>query len=201
MLHTTVAVALTIGLLADSSPARAPESPPPDGTSRGFETPPPGTPADQALWRSSHDMNNDLVIVQHTTSRLQLQARGALERLLDPAGRGKLSKEGADKLAASLTERLTASGRLMVSTWPVSKQRVCGYELMNLEGVMHGTDSPAKERQLEDARRDLNGCMEKATSVFAAVRRANDELVAATAEAERALGPPAAKSPAAPAKK
>jgi hypothetical protein len=190
MLHTTVAVALTIGLLADPAPAPAAGSPPPDGTIGDIGTPPPGTPADQALWRSSRDMNNDLVIVQHTTSRLQLQARGALERLLDPAGRGKLSKDGADKLAASLTERLTASGRVMVSRWPVSKQRVCGYELMNLEGVMHGTASPAKERQLEDARRELNGCMEKAASVFAAVRKANDELIAATAEAERALGPP-----------
>lgn len=195
MVPTTLAVALTIGLLAAPATAPAPEYPlSGGGTSRDFDKPPPGTPADQALWQSSYDMNNDLVIVQHTTSRLQLQARGNLERLLDPARRGKVSKDDADKLAALLTEKLAASAQLMVSAWPVSKQRVCRYELMNLEGVMLGSASPTKEKQLEDTRRELNGCMAKASSVLAAVRKMNDELIAASTDAEGALGPPSAKS-------
>ena len=81
----------------------------------------------------------------------------------------------------------------------VSKVRVCGNELLNLEGVMFAAESPAKDLQLADARKDLNGCVAKATTVLAKLRVSNEELAAANAEVERTLGPPQPQKATAPA--
>lgn len=193
MLTTISTLALALGLLASPGAAPAPGYPlNTSGTSRDFDRPPPGTPADQSLWQAAYDADNALIVEQHAAAKLAVQAKTNSERLRNPASRGTLAEARAEELEKPLAAKWAANVELMGSVWPVSKERGCRYELLNVEGVMLGTGSPRKERQLEDARRDLNACLEKATAILRALRRANEELRAANAEAERALGPPPA---------
>jgi DNA-binding MarR family transcriptional regulator len=196
MLTTTLALALCVGLLAP--PAAAPNFPlDATGTSRDFDKPPPGSAADQALWQKAHDLNNDLVVEQYTGSRLADRCRQQqyIERLRDPAGRGKLSSDAAEALAKRLSDAWMTSLTLMNSGWPVSKTRVCRYELMNFDAVMLTDASPAKEAQLADSRRAVQDCVQKASAVHEQARKANAAFQAAADEADRAIGPlPPAKA-------
>jgi hypothetical protein len=213
MLTTTLALALSLGLLADpgSTPPPKPAFPvDAAGTSRDFDKPPPASPADTALWQKCHDLNNDLVVAQYTATHLQARAKDGryIERLRDPAGRGKLSAEAAEALAKKVHDTWLTSANVMMSGWPVSKTRVCRYEQLNFEGVLLSDPSPQRENQLEDVRRDVKACVGKAETVAELARKSSAELEAAIEEAHRAIGPPpppkataASDAPAAPAKK
>ncbi len=198
MLTHLLTLALAVGLAAGPAAPAPPVALDTAGTSRDFDKPPPGSAADQALWQSAHDMNNDLLVEQNTASTTMFQAKAIVELLRDPARRGALTPERAEELAKPVVAKWTAEAEIVGAIWPVSKLRVCRNELMNFEGVLFGADSPAKEVQLADTRRDLSACMGKATTVFSRLRNANEELAAANAEALRALGsPPAEKATAA----
>jgi len=194
MLTISFALALSVGL-AGAPPAPPGATFPLDtaGTSRDFDKPPAGTPADQALWQSAYDLDNALVVEQHTAAKLAYAARTNLERLQDPAARGSVTEARAQELAAALTAKWTADVELMTATWPVSKVRGCRYELLNLEGLMIiGAAAEKDDGQSGEARSDLKRCLGQAAAVQSELRKANEDLAAAIAEAERALGPPRA---------
>ncbi len=200
MTTTTAALALALGLLGDPAAKPAPDFPlDAAGTSRDFDKPPPGSAADQALWKTAYDVDNDLVIAQFTSTRLQATAKtnAYLERLRDPAARGALSGDEARALANRLEGAWTANMSVTASIWPVSKVRVCRYELQIFEGVMLAGQSPRTEAQLDDARRALQACVAKAGTVQAALDKANADLEAAIAAADRAIGPAYAQNPSA----
>ncbi len=199
MLTPTLALALSLGLAAPPAAAAPGIALDSAGTSRDFTQPPPGTPADQAIWKTCYDLDNDLVVEQATSLRLQAGAKAArlLERLRDPAQRGGLSAEAAEAIATRLAEKWEANASVMGSQWPVGRIRVCRYERLNFEGVMLSGATPAKERQLASARADVQDCVAKGTAVLTALRRTNQELEPAIAEADRALRAAAAPSPAA----
>ncbi len=201
MLSTTFALALSFGLAASAAAPAAPA--PQDNPSfkgRDYDKPPPGTAADQALWKQCTELNKDLLIDQYRSGTLQARAKGfeLLERLRDPARRGSLSEGAAEALAKRLQEKWLANFEVMKSQWPVSKMRVCQYQLLNFEGVMFSDPSPNRQRQLDDARRDVQDCVEKGQRVHASMAKTNDELEAAVDAAERAL-PPVGATPVAPA--
>ncbi len=193
MLTTPLAFALSIGLLASPAARAEPAPSPPDPSWKGrdYDKPPPGTAADQALWNECSELNRELLIDQYRSAGLEARAKGKelLERLRDPARRGALAADAAEALAGRLQQSWMASFELMRSQWPVSKMRVCQYQLLNFEGVMFSDPSPAKDVQLDDARRDVQDCVRKGQRVHAAMAKANDELEASIDEAERVLPP------------
>jgi hypothetical protein len=232
MTSMTLALPLSIALLAGAASApSAPPAAPPAGKApetarpadpsaanpagpvseppRDFETAPPGaSPADQALWRSAYDVNNDLVVEQYAAARLTHQAKrsGYETRIPALAKSGALPQPRADDLLKRLRERWMANLELMQAQWPVSKVRVCRYELLNFEGVLPSDDNPRRKGQIEEARATLAPCVDKATAVLRAVRAANEGLRSVLAEIDRELAPypasPAAATaggPAAPA--
>jgi hypothetical protein len=204
MAPNALAVALSLALAAamGATPeAAAPTAPAaPTGPVRGAGDPPPGTQADQQLWRAARDASNELVAEQHLAARLQHEAKAGLwvERLADPARRGALPADRAEALSKRVQERWLANVAFMQSVWPVSKTRGCQYDLLNFEGVMFAGPSPRREAQLDETRRAVQGCLARAKGVLAEARKSTGEFREALAEVERALGPVAsAPAPAA----
>lgn len=198
-------IALSLALAGEgpapaSSPAapKGPNAPPAATAPRDPDRPPPGTKADQALWQVAYDVNNDLVVEQHVAARLTQGAKGSgyQERLPELGRTGALPQARADELAARLLRAWTANLEIVQSQWPVSKVRVCGYELLNFESIMGEGRSVAT--QLGDARKSLQECVDRAKLVLVPLRKSNEELQAALAEIDRAVASLPAK-PVAPA--
>lgn len=196
-----VALSLTLAAAKGATPeAAAPAAlAAPGGTVRGAGDPPPGTQADQDLWRAARDASNELVAEQHLAARLQHEAKAGqwVERLADPARRGALPVDRAEALSKRVQERWLANVAFMQAVWPVSKTRGCQYDLLNFEGVMFAgpSPSPKREAQLDETRRAVQDCLARAKGVLAEARKSTGDFREALAEAERALGP-AATAPA-----
>jgi hypothetical protein len=187
MMVSILLLVLSLALPGEGPAPAATAAPPLADAPRDWDKPPPGAKADQALWQSAHDVNNELVIEQHVAARLTQGAKGSgyLERLPELGKSGALPQARADELAARLLKKWTANLDLVQRQWPVSKVRVCGYELLNLEGLMGAR--PGGEAQLADSRRDLVDCVGRANLVLGPLKKSNEELGAALAEIEREL--------------
>jgi len=194
MMNPIPVVALALALAGEGpapaagSPPPAPAPGPPSATApRDPDRPPPGAKADQALWKSAYDVNSRLVAEQHVAARLTQGAKGSgyLERLPELGKAGALPQARADALAARLQQTWMANLEIIQRRWPVSKVRVCGYELLNFETIMGEGASSAT--QLGDSRKALEECIGRANLVLGPLKRSNEELGAALAEIEREL--------------
>jgi len=187
-------LALSLALAGEGpAPAVSPAAPtgtdtPPAATApRGPDKPPPGEKADQALWQAAYDLNNDLVVEQYEAARLTQGAKGSgyWERLPELGKTGALPKARADELAQRLFETWTANFEILQTQWPVSKVRVCGYELLNFESIMGGGRGMAVK--LADARKTLEDCLARANLVLRPLRKSNAALKAVLDEIGREL--------------
>jgi hypothetical protein len=195
---TTPLLALWLSLSgAAPAAATAPAAPPAAEAPRDWDKPPPGSKADQALWQSAHDVNTELVVQQHVAARLTQGAKGSgyQEKLPELARSGALPKARADELQARLLKAWTANLEVVQTQWPVSKVRVCGYELLNLESVM--SVESRNEAQLADTRKAVADCVGRANSVLGPLKRSNEELQAALDEIGRELASLPKSAPAA----
>jgi hypothetical protein len=167
---------------------------------RDFDSPPPGSSEDQALWKTAHDLNNDVPLDRHKASRLQLRAKTERydERLEALARQGSQGAEQAGSLRPKLEGAWTASSNLLLSQWPVDPTRVCRYPLLTFEGVMYSNASPRKAPQLDQTRQELRDCVSKAQSITRALVRSNGEFEQVLAVLDRELPPlvPTAGAPA-----
>jgi hypothetical protein len=163
------------------------DAPPAATAPRDPDKPPPGEKADQALWRAAYDVNKDLVVEQFEGARLMQVAKGNgyMERLPELGKTGALPKARADELAQRLLDTWTASFQILQRQWPVSKVRVCGYELLNFESIMSGGRGMAVP--LADARKTLEDCLDRANLVLRPLRKSNAELKAVLDEIAREL--------------
>jgi hypothetical protein len=182
---------------AAATPAPAAAAPPAAEAPRDWDQPPPGTKADQELWRSAREANVELGVEQHRAARLTQGAKGSgyLERLPELATRGALPKAKADELAQRLLQKWMADLEVVQRPWPVGKIRVCGYELLNFETVMIAP--PGSDPLQASSRSSLEECVSRARLVLGHLRRANDELEAALDEVGRELASLPAAAPAA----
>jgi len=187
-------LALSLALAGEGpAPAASPAAPagteaPPAATApRDPDKPPPGAEADQALWQATYEINNDLVVEQHVAARLTQGAKGSgyLDRLPELGKTGALPKARADELAQRLLQTWTANLEIVQRQWPVSKVRVCGYELLNFESIMGGGRAMAVP--LADARKTLEECLDRARLVLRPLRKSNAELKAVLDEIGREL--------------
>lgn len=166
---------------------------------------PPGAPADQALWRKALDEGNALSIVRADAARLQWKAHnGKYEARLTERAKGKSEAEAArlKEVARKVQAAWDANHALTTSQWPVDPTRGCQYQALQLESAMHVSDGPAKSAMMAPAKEDVNRCIEAAEAILGRMRRSNQDLEKALAEADAALSPAAAPAPsAAPAAK
>ncbi len=202
MTTTKATIALALALAGGGSaaatgappPAASPApSPAPATAPRDPDRPPPGSKADQALWKRAYDLNAQLLVVQHEAARLTQGVKGAgYEEKLAEAGRtGAMPQARSDALSARLRERWAADIEAVQGHWPVSKVRGCGYELLGFESAM--AEGAASKAQQADTRKALEECVQRGESVLRVVEKANAELEAAIAEVGKALAPSAAR--------
>jgi hypothetical protein len=181
---------------AAAATAPAPATPQPGGDP---DSPPPGAPEDQALWREAYRVNNEILVERSVAVQAQWRAHnGAYDRRLAglAAGEGPASAQAA-RLRTELVERWNATSAVVSSPWPVDPTRACRQELLHLDSSMRS----AIPADLPEARGNLRTCVEKAQAVLARLVPATRALEESLAEADRLLGPaaPAAPAPAAPA--
>ena len=166
------------------------------GTARDFDSPPSGTPEDQALWRAAYAANNDVPLVRGTAARLQQRATaGQYQQRLEALEKGPPDVAGrAAKLEGRLRAEWTRSYEIAARQWPVDPTRACRYPMLSFESAMLLDEGPEKAPQLSGARRDLQECLGKAQLAIGAMGKSNQDFEAVLAEVERFLS----ASPAAP---
>jgi hypothetical protein len=180
----------------------------------GYGRPPPGSPADQQLWRD----------LQHATSAATL-AMGRLSQCSFRITYGKyyegldaILKDGPDAEKAearALREHLAAEAKAADAAVPERPGvRECQYVLRDLGLFMPVPSDPRAKRQLPEVRRRAGACVEKlaplaervgerATALEGALAaidayRVRNAAGGAAAAANAPAGPPAATQPAAP---
>ena len=191
-------VALAV-LLALAGPAVAEDpAPPPDlpeEPSPVVSDPlpvPPGSKADQQLWKDAGEVGNQLIALRHLGHGLhwkirnqQLEARLEARAMADPAtapGLGAIRKDLIDARAASYAD--------LVTRWPVDKTRVCQYAQLSMRSSMEASVTQDKRAELEQTRSATARCLDLARATLARVKRSTDALAAAIASAEQALAAP-----------
>jgi hypothetical protein len=182
-------------LAADAAPPAAPP-----GTGSEEVAPPPGSPADQKLWSDATEAGRRIIVERYAANKMQWAARqgrhdervAALAQQADGPG-AKRAQELSPRLRTALVENYG----ILTRPWPVDPTRGCGYELLNLEGVMRSAEAPRKASQLRVVREETEECLEKATAAIRVMAASNEKLKAAMAEAEALLGPAPAATPAA----
>lgn len=172
------------------------------------EPTPPGSPADQELWRAAGDVSHRVYLRRMAANKLQWDLRQERpDERLAAAAKGAAPEEAAR--LESLRQRLVAAwGRnyeILVGQWPVDPTRVCLYQRLFLGSSMSANDGP----QLAQARDETRRCVEIATAAVARMDASTRDLEAVRAEAAGATprvptpaaasvvppaGPPAAPS-------
>jgi hypothetical protein len=198
-----LSVALAGGGAAQAQGTATPSTQAPDPVTapREADRPPPGSKPDQALWKKAYEMNAQVLVVQHEAARLAqgVKAAGYEERLAEAGRSGAMPAGRAEELSERLRKAWMADLEAVQRPWPVSKTRVCSYELLNFESIM--APGGSSRTQLADARRALEECVGQAELVLRSVQKANRELDAAMAEVGKALAAlPAKAGPASPQK-
>lgn len=177
-----VAAALPLALAAVSSQVRAQDEAP------GVVAPPPGGPADEALWLRGQQAGEAVVASRAEAGRLQQRVKvGRLAERLEQAGAGA---------PAGLRERLLAQWlrnyELVSRPWPIDPTRVCWYPMLAFDSALRAAPAGG-QGEVGQARAELEACVGRAELAVQAMAESNAALAAVAGEAERAL--PAAAAP------
>jgi hypothetical protein len=206
--------ALALAVLVLLAPAQAPAeaaadppdeeaageaTPPParNGVLRNLQYPPPGAPADVALWHRANDVDAKLQVARAEATRVQAAAAapGWTQRLDAAVAGGAVPEERARALRAKLHEEWNELATILSLRWRVDPTRGCRYSFLAFDNVMELADGPSKPPRLQEARGRLEDCVEKAEPILAQLTAANSAMRRALAELDRALaaaGHPAA---------
>lgn len=148
---------------------------------------PPGSAADQALWREARDVNRAVPAARHEANRLQLQVRNEelSRRLGDAAKADPAAAARLEGLRKRLADAQVAALEVYSSRWPVDVTRVCQVPFVDLTSAMNAAD-PAL---VAEARDRTARCVELARAAAGRQERANAALAEIVAEAGKALPP------------
>ncbi len=180
-------VAVALALLAPAAPApcQEPRQEPADAAA-----PPPGDPADVALWRRGQQVGEAVVAGRAEAGRLQQRTKGErlAERLAEAA-----AAPGAPAGLPALRERLLAgwqrSWDVTTRPWPVDPTRVCWYAMLAFDSALR-VPGRAGRAEAGPARAELERCVQRAGAAIQALEAANRELAGAADAAARALARP-----------
>jgi hypothetical protein len=153
--------------------------------------PPPGSAADQALWKAARGVNTGVIIVRKASANLQALAKNErlLERLQEAA---KGAEEARAKRLGEVRQQLEKAWRsnyeIRSRPWPVNTVRVCTQRLLLFDSAMHTATKPGGwGGHLATTRDSLKTCVERARLAIDTMSASNDALGAAIAEAQESL--------------
>jgi hypothetical protein len=158
------------------------------------EAPPPGTPEDQALWRSTYEVSVRVHRRRLEANELQWELRRTRpdERLAALAAAA--SRDEAARLEALRQRYVQAWSQhylFLVARWPVDPTRVCLYPKLSLESAMRVAEGPERALQVAQARVEARQCVETAASAVGRLEASTSELRALLDEISRAAARPA----------
>lgn len=182
-------------------PARAQEARPPapvqEGATAGddFSRPPPGSPADQALWKEASEVDNAIPMQRGESAKLQWRVKqGQYNERID-----RVEKQGPPELAAQakragvkVIEARDRNYEIITRKWPIDPTRVCAYPLLDFTSALNAIDPqgpPMNKAVLGDARTRLRECVDRAQLIRRSIEGSNRELAAALASLEALLPP------------
>lgn len=162
------------------SQADAPPPPEPDPF-----RPPPGTPADQELWKTMVDVQNRALgqrqVAANTLWKLH---RERPDQKLDEQGRKAPADEARlQALKKRLLESWDRTHTVLNRPWSVNPRLGCRIERLDLGTAMEGNPS-----YLPRVREAALECLSRHSAALQAMEGANAELLGLIAEAEAALG-------------
>lgn len=162
-------------------------APVPHSTATADQTP-PGSSADQQLWRDASEIGNSITIERTRAARLQsaLHARRYHERLSAVIARSGPTAKRADDLRRRLLVAWNESYGFLTRQWPVDPTRACAYQALMLRSVLLG-DVSKTARQLAAAREDAASCLATARVAVTALASSNGEVEALAGEIDAAL--------------
>jgi len=151
--------------------------------------PPPGAPADVALWTRGQQVGEAVVASRAEAGRLQQRVKAErLAERLERAATGE--KAGTAAALGALRERLLVLWQrdyeVAARPWPVDPTRVCWYPMLGFDSALRAP-AVSGRGDLGQARAELTACVEKAEQALRAMDEANRALAEATAQATRAL--------------
>ncbi len=184
----TIATTLLVTLLVSAAEATPPDQAPPRTAAEITEDethPPPASAEDQVLWRRGKQSTRLLHTVRSQSSKLAQRIRyNGTDARLDA-----LLKAG-DRDVVPVKDRLvnawTINANIYNGKWPVDPTRACLYDTMHFEAALQDT-GPAKEERVAPHRKALTNCLRLADQISGQLAKANDDLLAATVEAEKFL--------------
>ena len=178
------------------NPATAPTAEPPPWSEPDPLPVPPGTAADQALWKATRDATHEVAAVRYRANALQLRVRNSaiVKRLNAAAEADPASAARFVGLRQKVASAQLEDYGIYTAHWPVDPTRVCQYPLVDLTSAMNAGNRDAADRAaLAEARDRAAKCVDLARGAARKLGAANDALAAALDAAEAALGAPAAK--------
>ena len=152
---------------------------------------PPGTKEDQALWRASGDLGNQLTSLRWTASGMHWRIRTEdLPGRIDAAA--KADPSASDRLGELRTALVAAqveSYADLTEKWPIDPTRACQYPRSMLGAAMEASVTRDNRAQLGQSRDAAERCVDLARKTLARVKRSTDALGRAIDAAENALPP------------
>jgi hypothetical protein len=153
-------------LLVSAGPALAQEARPPAGGpadevevtppsevpvhDAAFAKPPPGSAADQALWKAARQVDNAIPMARGDAAKLQWRVRqGQFNERLDrlekegPPEKARRARQAGEKVIAARDRNYEILSR----RWPVDPTRVCSYALLDFSGALGSGTRPADRRR------------------------------------------------------
>jgi len=157
-----------------------------------FATPPPGTAADQALWKAGREVDNAIPMQRGESARLQWRVKqGQFNERLElvekqgPADRARRARQAGEKVIAARDRNY----EIITRRWPIDPTRVCSYPLLDFASSLRVGSSPADRALQEESRKRLKDCVDKAQTILRSIEGSNNELRAALIALDAELPP------------
>jgi hypothetical protein len=157
-----------------------------------FSKPPPGSAADQALWKAGRQVDTAIPMARAESAKLQWRVKqGQYNERLDrlekegPPEKARRARQAGEKVIAARDRNYEILSR----RWPVDPTRVCSYALLDFSGALSSGTRPADRALQDETRKRLQDCVDKARLILKSVEGSNKELGAALAALEADLPP------------
>ena len=157
-----------------------------------FAKPPPGSAADQALWKAAREVDNAIPMARAESAKLQWRVKqGQYNERLDrlekdgPPEKARKARQAGEKVIAARDRNYEILSR----RWPVDPTRVCSYALLDFSSALTSGTRPADRALQDETRKRLQDCVDKARLILKSVEGSNKELGAALAALEAELPP------------
>lgn len=159
----------------------------PDFVVPDADKPPPGSPAEQALWRSGLESTRRLHAVRVASTRLQQRLRyTGTEKQLDALARGATPAAAeATALQARLRSAWQHNIQTLTKPWPVDPTRGCMATFVDYELQLYNHNPQGREARLGMLGKELGNCLQRLESIRSEMDGANRAFEQAIADAEK----------------